>query len=54
VGADASVFFTRVVGIGGFVRYSRGTIEVDEPLSEMPQDVTVGGLRVGGGLRLRF
>lgn len=54
VGGDASVFFTRVVGIGGFVRYSRGTLEIDEPLSEIPQDVTVGGLRVGGGLRLRF
>ncbi len=54
VGGDASVFFTRVVGIGGFIRYSRGTLEIDEPLSEIPQDVTVGGLRVGGGLRLRF
>ena len=54
VGADGSVFFNRVVGIGGFARFSRGTVEIDEPMSELLQDVTVGGLQVGGGLRLRF
>jgi hypothetical protein len=53
-GTDISVFFTRVVGLGGFLRYSRGSVTIDEPLSERPQDVTVGGLQVGGGLRLRF
>jgi hypothetical protein len=54
VGADVSYFFTRVVGIGGFGRFNRGTVEIDEPLSETKQDVTVGGFQFGAGLRLRF
>jgi hypothetical protein len=53
-GADASWFFTRVVGIGGFGRFSRGTASIDEPMSEVSQDVKVGGFQGGGGLRLRF
>ena len=53
-GGDVSVFFSRVFGLGGFARYSRGTISIDEPLSENPEDVTVGGFQVGGGVRLRF
>lgn len=54
VGGDVSVFFTRVFGLGGFVRYTRGMVEIDEPLSELRQDVRVGGLQAGGGIRLRF
>jgi hypothetical protein len=54
-GADMSVFFTRVVGVGAFGRYSRGTVSLDpEPMSEVAQDVRVGGFQTGGGLRLRF
>jgi len=61
-GADASFFFSRIVGVGAFGRYSRGTVGVDDPLSSpltpsIPnqiQDIKVGGLQAGGGLRLRF
>ena len=50
-----TVFFTRVVGLGAFARYSRGTVSLDpEPMSEVAQDVRVGGFQTGGGLRLRF
>lgn len=53
-GGDVSVFFTRVFGLGGFARYSRGTVEIDEPLSESTQDVRAGRFQAGGGIRLRF
>lgn len=36
-------------GVGGFVRYSGGTVN----LPSAP-DLNVGGLQVGGGIRLRF
>jgi len=55
VGGDASWFFSKVVGVGGVARYSRGKVTLDrEPLSEVAQDITVGGFQAGGGLRLRF
>lgn len=55
-GADVSVFFTRVFGVGGVVRFARGTIEVDDArlLADEPFDVKTGGLHLGGGLRLKF
>lgn len=54
-GADVSWFFSRVVGIGGLVRFTGGTVTLDpEPMSEIEQDVKVGGIHAGGGLRLRF
>jgi Outer membrane protein beta-barrel domain len=54
-GADASWFFTRVVGIGGFARYSHGNATLSpEPMSLADQDIKVGGFQTGGGLRLRF
>jgi hypothetical protein len=56
VGADASVFFSRVVGVGGFMRFSRGTVTIEDgvALSDAPVDVIAGGVQMGGGLRLRF
>jgi len=54
VGGDVSFFFTRVVGIGGFARFSRATVSLDDPLSGLPVDVKVGGFQTGGGLRLKF
>ena len=53
-GADVSYFFSRVVGIGGLVRFSRGTVTIDEPVTGNNQDVRVGGFQFSGGLRLRF
>jgi hypothetical protein len=54
VGGDVSVFFSRVVGIGAFVRYSRGTVEMIEPLAGSDIELRAGGLQAGGGLRLKF
>lgn len=53
-GADASFFFSRVAGVGGFVRYMGGTVEIEDTLGGGTIDVKAGGLQVGGGLRLRF
>jgi hypothetical protein len=55
-GADLAYFFSRVVGIGGLVRFSRGsaTIEDDEVMADEPLDLKVGGLQAAFGLRLRF
>ena len=54
VGGDVNIFFTRVVGLGWFAKYSRGTVEVFEPLSEVDVEFKAGGFQTGGGLRLRF
>ncbi|HEY8551640.1 MAG TPA: hypothetical protein VIL35_16895 [Vicinamibacterales bacterium] len=58
-GADASIFFTRVVGIGGFARFSRGSVDLEDTLASAVGDddvvgVKAGGFQVGGGLRLKF
>ncbi|HWW86288.1 MAG TPA: SH3 domain-containing protein [Vicinamibacterales bacterium] len=54
IGGDVTYFFSRVVGIGGFARYSRATASIDEPLSGVKQNITLGGFQTGGGLRFRF
>jgi hypothetical protein len=52
-GADASVMFSRVVGVGAFLRLSRGSVELEGRTGEA-FDVKFGGFQSGGGLRLRF
>ena len=54
VAGDVSIFFNRVVGIGGFARYSRGAVEIDDPITGDPIELDAGGFQVGGGLRLKF
>lgn len=54
VGGDIAFFFTRVVGLGAFARYSRGTVDLVEPLLDSEVELKVGGLQFGGGLRLKF
>jgi hypothetical protein len=54
VGGDVSYFFTRVFGVGGFARFTHGSLTIDEPMSEHQATATVGGTQVGGGIRLRF
>lgn len=60
VGADASRFLTERVGIGGMIRYSRATVELQnaagiaigaDPTSV---DFTAGGFTIAGGLRFRM
>ena len=53
-GADVSVYFSRVLGVGGMLRFSKGSVEVFDPLSELTHDLDAGGVQAGGGLRLRF
>lgn len=53
-GGDATFFLTKMVGVGGGVRFSQGTVTLDpEPLSQVRQDIRVGGTTVFVGLRLR-
>jgi hypothetical protein len=52
-GVDASLLFAKYVGFGGFVRYSRGTVDFT-PADGEPLSVVVGGVQAGGGLRVRF
>lgn len=54
LGTDVTVFLTKVVGIGGGVRFSRGTISFDEPLSRLRQEVRVGNTLGFVGLRFRL
>ena len=54
VGADVSIFFSRVVGVGGFARYARATVAIENTLAAGTIDVKAGGFQLGGGLRLRF
>jgi hypothetical protein len=58
-GGDASFFFTRVFGVGGFVRYSKANIDLENTIATaLDQDEVVrikaGGIQLGGGLRLKF
>jgi opacity protein-like surface antigen len=52
VGAEASVYFSRYLGIGVSVRHSDGDVEFDRPAG--PLEVKAGGTQVGAGLRVRF
>ena len=53
VGADVNYMFTGMLGAGAFVRYSGASIDMPAGENET-KGVTVGGLQVGGGLRVRF
>ena len=52
VGADFSYMWTTHAGIGGFVRFAGGSVEV--PFADGMISLSVGGFQSGGGLRLRF
>jgi hypothetical protein len=55
-GGDVAFMFGRVFGLGGFARFSRGNLTVEDAfaLGDAPVDVKVGGFQTGGGIRLRF
>jgi hypothetical protein len=53
-GVDVGYFFSRYAGVGGTWRFSRGSVEMAEPLTGKPAQMTTGGMQLGGGLRLRF
>ena len=51
-GGDVSVFFNRVLGVGAMMRISRGSVDVDDYGGREQRHV--GGVQIGGGLRLKF
>jgi len=53
-GADVSYFFTRVVGVGALVRFSRAELEAENPFWNERFELKAGGVQFGGGLRLKF
>jgi len=58
-GGDVSVFFNRIIGVGGFGRFSRGNVDLPNSMAISTNDadtveIKTGGFQVGGGLRLKF
>ena len=53
VGADVLWMFSRSIGVGGLVRYSRASLDLDAPNSRSVS-VDAGGVYVGGGVRVVF
>ena len=53
VGADAAFYFSRAVGVGATVRFSRGAVEFEAPDGGVIES-NAGGLQTSGGLRIRF
>ena len=51
-GGDLSVFFTRVFGLGGSVRLSRGTVSIQDYGGT--HDISTGGVQINAGVRFRF
>jgi opacity protein-like surface antigen len=49
VGADVRYMFTDLVGAGGFLRFTRASGDIVDGT-----DITVGGVQVGVGVRLKF
>ena len=52
-GADVAYYFSERIGVGGTVRFSRGSVEFDSPDGDTV-DNNVGGVHTTGGLRIRF
>ena len=52
-GADLAYYFSDVAGVGLLARYSRATVDLASAAGGTV-GVPVGGLQVGGGLRLKF
>jgi hypothetical protein len=60
VGADVSYYLSELVGIGGLIRFSQATAKLPNDIQSFQTgvasttDLSVGGLQIGAGLRLRF
>lgn len=54
VGGDATVMFTRTVGVGVTVRFSRAETDAVSPANGDSLALRLGGMQFGGGLRFRF
>jgi len=49
-GVDIAFYFSRFVGVGGLIRFSRAGVD----LADRGNPVTAGGVHTAAGLRLRF
>jgi hypothetical protein len=56
VGFDAQYMFVRNAGVGGMVRYSKGSVDLTAPADTGSETfkIDTGGLEIGVGLRFRF
>ena len=52
-GADVAYYFSERIGIGGMIRFSRGSMELDSRDGDTLQ-INTGGVHTSGGLRIRF
>jgi len=53
LGLDLGFYFSQHIGIGGLLRFSRGTVYLDVPEGEA-LSVETGGVQSTAGLRIRF
>ena len=53
IGADVAVFFSRYVGAGGTLRFTRATLDFRSADNDI-LSTKAGGIYVGGGVRFRF
>jgi len=55
VGVDGTYMITRMIGVGAFVRYAGGSLDLPVPAGVTRDgDLSAGGTQAGGGIRLRF
>jgi hypothetical protein len=56
VGADVMWMLSRTLGVGGMVRFSRASVDLDAPPNPANRTISVdaGGVYAGGGIRLAF
>jgi len=54
VGADVGVKFSKNIGVGGVIRFSRATANLPLTGSTSGVNVDVGGVQAGGGVRFFF
>jgi hypothetical protein len=52
-GADLRWMFSRNIGLGGMIRFIRGSVDL-ETENNRPISVRAGGLQAGGGIRIGF
>jgi hypothetical protein len=53
-GADVAWLFTKSVGVGAVIRFTRASLTLDSPADAGTVSLDLGGLQFGGGLRLRL
>lgn len=54
VGADVSYFFTRTLGVGTVLRFSRARLDLASPATGRAVSIDAGGFQAGAGIRLRL